>query len=99
MEIAQSAQAKGSRLSVASRRNHARARTGDRRWQTARKIYGDAKLSPTYSQWQYREILEDRIRDAQDNVAAFNAPVGATYRGDKRIMVTTAFACMACHRQ
>jgi hypothetical protein len=68
-------------------------------WQTARKIYADAKLSSTYSQWQYREILEDRIRDAQDNVAAFNAPVGATYRGDKQIMVTTAFACMACHRQ
>jgi uncharacterized protein YceK len=68
-------------------------------WQTARKIYADAKLSSTYSQWQYREILEDRIRDAQDNVAAFNAPVGATYRGDKQIMVTTAFSCMACHRQ
>jgi len=68
-------------------------------WETARKIYADAKLSPTYSQWQYREVLENRIRDAPDNVAAFNAPVGATYRGDKQIMVTTAFSCMACHQQ
>ena len=68
-------------------------------WETARKIYADAKLSPTYSQWQYREVLENRIRDARDNVAAFNAPVGATYRGDKQIMVTTAFSCMACHQQ
>ena len=68
-------------------------------WETARKIYADAKLSPTYSQWRYREVLEDRIRDAPDNVAAFNAPVGATYRGDKQIMVTTAFSCMACHQQ
>ena len=68
-------------------------------WETARKIYGDAKLSSTYSQWQYRQVLEDRIRDAQDNVAAFNAPADATNRGDKRIMVTSAFSCMACHRQ
>jgi hypothetical protein len=68
-------------------------------WQTARKIYGDAKLSPTYSQWQYREILEARIHDAPDNVAAFSAPVDAAYHGDKQMMVATAFACMACHRQ
>ena len=68
-------------------------------WQTARKIYGDAKLSPTYSQWQYREVLEERIRAAPDNVAVFNAPADAADRGDKRIMVTTTFSCMACHRQ
>jgi hypothetical protein len=68
-------------------------------WETARKIYSDAKLSPTYAEWQYREVLEDRIRDAPDNVAAFNAPADATNRGDKQIMVATAFACMACHRQ
>jgi hypothetical protein len=68
-------------------------------WETGRKIYGDAKLSPTYAQWQYRQVLEDRIRDAPDNVAAFNAPADATSGGDKRIMVTTAFSCMACHRQ
>jgi hypothetical protein len=68
-------------------------------WETARKIYGDAKLSRTYAQWQYREVLEDRIRDAPDNVAAFNAPIDATNRGDKRIMVATAFSCMACHRE
>jgi uncharacterized protein YceK len=68
-------------------------------WQTARKIYADAKLSPTYSQWQYRDVLEARIHDAPDNVAAFSAPVDATYHGDKQIMVATAFSCMACHRQ
>ena len=72
-------------------------KSGD--WQTARKIYGDAKLSPTYSQWQYRDVLEERIRDAPDNVAAFSAPVDPTYHGDQQIMVATAFACMACHRQ
>jgi hypothetical protein len=68
-------------------------------WETARKIYGDAKLSRTYAQWQYREVLEDRIRDAPDNVAAFNAPIDAANRGDKRIMVATAFSCMACHQE
>jgi hypothetical protein len=70
-------------------------------WQTARKIYANARLSRTYSEWPYREVLEDRIREAPENVAAFNAPEApdAHGRGDKQIMVSTAFACMACHRQ
>jgi hypothetical protein len=58
-----------------------------------------ADRAAQFRRLQYREVLEDRIRDAPDNVAAFNAPIDATYRGDQRIMVTTVFACMACHRQ
>lgn len=68
-------------------------------WTTARKIYSNAKLSPTYSQWKYREVLEERIRDAPNNVSAFSAPVDASNRGDKQIMVASSFACMACHQQ
>src|SRR5882757_4528879 len=40
-------------------------------WETARKIYANAKLSPTYAQWKFRGVLEQRIRDAQANVAVF----------------------------
>jgi hypothetical protein len=72
-------------------------KSGD--WQTARKVYSNAILSATYSQWNFRQVLEDRVRDAPDNVAAFNAPVDTNTRGRKQIMVASSFACMACHQQ
>lgn len=48
-------------------------KSGD--WQTARKVYADAKLSPSYSGWPYAQVLEERLRDAQANVAVFNSPL------------------------
>jgi uncharacterized protein YceK len=70
-------------------------KSGD--WQTGRKLYENAKLSSTYAQWNFREVLEQRIRDAQQNVAAFNAkPDAANY---KPLMGASSFNCVACHQQ
>ncbi len=38
-------------------------KSGD--WQTAQKIYSNARLSRTYPVWTYRPVLEDRIARAQ----------------------------------
>jgi hypothetical protein len=59
-------------------------------WQTAQKIYADARLSPAYAEWKYRDVLEARIQDAQSNVAAFAANRG--------MMVNAKYSCMACHQ-
>lgn len=67
--------------------------------ETARKVYANARLSATFSQWSYREVLEERIREAPQNVAAFNEPTGANDRGDRQTMVASTFACMACHQR
>jgi hypothetical protein len=69
-------------------------KSGD--WQTAQKIYANGKLSKTYSTWKYQSVLEDRINQAQANVARFNAPNGAP---DARIMIDSEFACTGCHQQ
>lgn len=70
-------------------------KSGD--WQTGRKLYENAKLSSTYAQWNFREVLEQRIREAQQNVAAFNAkPDTANY---KPLMGASSFSCVACHQQ
>ncbi len=58
-------------------------------WETAQKIYGNAKLSPNYAELKYRDVLEQRIKDAKSNVTQFVA--------NKGIMVTTKYSCMACH--
>jgi len=70
-------------------------------WKTARIIYANARLSPTYAEWKYRDVLEQRIVNAQSNVAAFRAPPSGTTpdRDTPRLMIAGDFACMACRRQ
>jgi hypothetical protein len=69
-------------------------KSGD--WQTAQKIYANAKLSRDYATWQFAAVLEARIAQAQDNVAAFNGAQGAPVRP---IMINATFACTGCHQQ
>lgn len=68
-------------------------KSGD--WQTAQKIYANAKLSKVYGNWKYQAVLDDRIKHAQDNVALLNSP-NETAKG--RIMINSEFSCMACHQ-
>ena len=76
-------------------------------WQTAQKVYANARLSPDYGQWQFRPTLETRIAQAQANVSAFNAPprselkaaAESPARVDAVVMNQSRFACMACHQR
>jgi hypothetical protein len=65
-------------------------------WKTAQKVYAIARLSRTYAAWPYRSVLEDRIRQARENVAVFNA---AGTGGRTGLMIRSAFACVACHHE
>jgi hypothetical protein len=67
--------------------------------ETARKIYANARHSPTYGQWKHRSLLEQRIADAPVNVAAFNAASGTPAQDSRRLLIQTSVACMACHQQ
>jgi tetratricopeptide (TPR) repeat protein len=64
----------------------------------ARAMYVNARLSKTYTEWRYRDVLERRITDAEANVAVFRDSTPST-TGDAHVMVRSNFACMACHRQ
>src|SRR5579871_2575750 len=70
-------------------------------WQTAIIIYRNAELAENYSTWPYKAKLEKRIKNAQNNIAAFNQPNTNTYSNDddKTIMFNSRFSCMACHQQ
>jgi hypothetical protein len=74
-------------------------KSGD--WQTARTIYANARLSPTYAQWKYAPVLEARIEQAQANVSAFAKPPSQDRSGapGSRMMFNSTYACMACHQQ
>jgi hypothetical protein len=70
-------------------------------WQTAQVIYANARLSATYANWKYKDILEQRIVNAQSNVAIFRGPQAGTSpaRSSPRLMIFEDFACMGCHRE
>ncbi|HET7833019.1 MAG TPA: hypothetical protein VFK88_08660 [Gallionella sp.] len=71
-------------------------KSGD--WKTAQQIYAGARLSPGYTTWKFRPVLEDRIKDAQKNVALYNAPKDLGLKQEPQMMVNSAFACTACHQ-
>ncbi|MFW7378795.1 MAG: hypothetical protein ACOH5I_08315 [Oligoflexus sp.] len=67
--------------------------------EVAKKIYATAKLSPDYKTWPYRQLLEDRISNAEKNVAAFRKKLANNEQAKPTIMFNSEFACMACHRK
>lgn len=69
-------------------------KSGD--WQTGVKIYQTAKLDKNYSSWPYRDMLENRIKHAQENVANFQQKNADP---DKTIMFNSGYGCVACHQR
>lgn len=72
-------------------------KSGD--WQGAQRIYAAAKRSSGYADWPYRDVLEQRIRDAPANVKHFNATTPPGSKPTVPMMLGSDFSCMACHRR
>ena len=68
-------------------------------WQTAQKVYANARLSPTYGDWKFKPQLEARIAKAADNVAVFRRAERGKTAGEAVMMNQSVFSCMACHQQ
>jgi hypothetical protein len=60
-------------------------------------MYANAKLTPDYASWPYRDALEDRMRNATRYTSPFRQvqPSGT----EPRIMSLTQFNCMGCHQR
>jgi len=67
--------------------------------QTAIKIYSQAKLSKEYASWPYKNVLEERIKNAVKNTASFRIKVpGDEMPKTTQMMFNSDFNCMACHK-
>jgi hypothetical protein len=64
---------------------------------TARRVYANAKLSETYQAWPFKQALEDRIAQADENVALFRKEQPG--ERTRTMMISSTFACMGCHQQ
>lgn len=65
-------------------------------WQTGVKIYKNARLSKTYSKWPFKQMLEQRIKQAQENVIYFNQDHATA---DRAIMFNSGYGCAVCHQK
>lgn len=72
-------------------------KSGD--WETARKVYANARLSPDYDSWKFKPVLEARIAQAQANVEPFRAADGGRSAGGAVLMNRSDYACSACHQR
>lgn len=63
------------------------------RAETAQKIYSFARLSKTYAQWPYRELLERSIADAAERAERFKQSPATP----PTVMFNSGHACTGCH--
>lgn len=67
-------------------------KSGD--WQTAILIYQNAKLAKNYASWPFREMLEQRILSAQQNVTYFQDSKEIKHT----ILFNSGHGCTVCHQ-
>ncbi len=60
-------------------------------------VYGNARHAAAYATWPYRDVLEDRMRNAARYVELFRATAPAPEA--PAIMFHSRFACVACHQR
>ncbi len=69
-------------------------KTGD--FQTARNVYALAKSSPNYETWFFKNILENRIENAERNRIIFN---DKNQTGIENVSISQSGSmCMSCHK-
>jgi tetratricopeptide (TPR) repeat protein len=67
-------------------------------WQEAIKIYELAKIPDNFNKWIYKDTLENRIKNAQENTVLFNKLLNeADLRNQTVMMVNSRFSCTGCH--
>jgi len=73
-------------------------KSGD--WKKAIQIYKVAKQVPQYESWDYGDVLETRITNAESNVSKFRMELkGNEKMGVNDVMlINSSISCMACHK-
>jgi hypothetical protein len=62
----------------------------------AKLMYENARLEPSFAEWSFRELLEQRIRTAEERARAF---AGSDPHGWPEMMVASRASCTGCHQR
>ena len=68
--------------------------------EVAKIMYKNARLIKDYQSWQYKGVLENRIKNAEVNVEFFRKQLDRSKTPDSGqvIMFNSEFSCMGCHQ-
>lgn len=61
--------------------------------ETAREIYGLAKRTPSYGEWPYGNVLDERVAKADERARAFASGV----QPEPELMFHSPYGCVGCH--
>ena len=65
----------------------------------AKVMYAAARLSPTYNDWIYKDVIDQRIDQVSQNVEAFNRPQNLLKLADRnQLMINSETSCTGCHQ-
>ena len=65
----------------------------------AKVMYSAVKISPSYPEWIYKDVIDKRIAEMEMNVHAFNRKQNLTELKDSRqMMINSEFSCTGCHQ-
>jgi hypothetical protein len=69
-------------------------------WEEAIEVYRLARFSEQYDSWDYKEILELRIINAEANVELFRKKTPRNHKPEigKRMLIQTEISCRSCHQ-
>jgi len=65
----------------------------------AKVIYSAAKISPSYADWIYKDVIDGRIEEMKLNVTAFNQKQNLLeLSGKRQMMINSEISCTGCHQ-
>jgi len=65
----------------------------------AKQMYSAAKLCPTYAEWPYAYLINERIHDMKSNRKSFNRPFDLNdTSGETQLFINSEISCVACHQ-
>lgn len=69
-------------------------------WEDAIEVYRLARFSEQYDSWDYKDVLESRIMNAEANVELFRKEIPNNQKSEigKTILVQTGISCRSCHQ-
>jgi hypothetical protein len=65
----------------------------------AKKIYKATKLSPSFHEWVYKKVIDERIKNAEKNIENFNKEMKLVLpRNEPQLFINSPISCVACHQ-
>lgn len=64
----------------------------------AKEFYSAIKFAPSYDEWVYKSVVNERIKNAEANSILFNKLLDIQHSDRNQIFINSTFSCSGCHQ-